>query len=640
MEPRLAQLLEASENRVVSLGVIGAKYDSSVGRAMASAGGGRVVQIPLTSKDVPSVAAKAWQDLSEPLGKTATASVPSGWVWPETFFDLQSGDEVIVFSGGQTGVQVQAPELRIAGANVSAGAVQASAASFSSLLSREAAKARLDLLESQRQLALSAEAASDIESEMVELSETSRVMTPHTALLVLETDEDYVRYGIPQDRLSPLLVVTDSGVQLQARSAVKLPALPTPIPAGDLPTPEPGASNRSNDTVCESPDDSCNLDPSQPEDIFSAEDAGAQFEDRVSGASAGARGSGNGRLLLLLLAFFILQPASAQWSSPMAQADKLLNEKYKDGPPKDRNREVASSYAGALWSKRRAEDLRDFCATWITWDPTNGLAFEYMSKAGKHLGQASLALRAATSIAEVRPRDSEQLLRSAWLALTLDSSEAAAYARRFAQRSLDERNDNVNTYRALAIAAWRQGDFAAAASAYASGLQTEFHQRYGDVQRVLREEAALFLRAIEATDKPLFDKLSKDVLSSVQPHDGSHIGLRITLSWLTDANDVDLHVIDPNGEECYYGRRNTGWGLELYSDQTQGLGPEVVVVGEKKGTYRIGVKYFSSGSMGASRGTVIIQQINNGVPKDPVMEVFTLPAGLSSTLELTSFTVT
>ena len=174
------------------------------------------MQIPLTSKEVPSVVSKAWQELTEPLGLNASAAVSSGWVWPETFFDLQLGDEVIVYSGGQTGLQAQAPELQIAGQTVSASAVQAAAASFGSLLSREATKARLDLLESERQLAQSADASSEIEFQIVELSETSRVMTPHTALLVLETDEDYVRYGIPQDRLSPILVVTASGVQLMS----------------------------------------------------------------------------------------------------------------------------------------------------------------------------------------------------------------------------------------------------------------------------------------------------------------------------------------------------------------------------------------------------------------------------------------
>ena len=30
--------------------------------------------------------------------------------------------------------------------------------------------------------------------------------------------------------------------------------------------------------------------------------------------------------------------------------------------------------------------------------------------------------------------------------------------------------------------------------------------------------------------------------------------MRVVLAWDADATDVDLHVIDPNGDEVYYGR--------------------------------------------------------------------------------------
>ena len=28
----------------------------------------------------------------------------------------------------------------------------------------------------------------------------------------------------------------------------------------------------------------------------------------------------------------------------------------------------------------------NYCATWVTWDPSNDLAFEYLSKAAQYLG--------------------------------------------------------------------------------------------------------------------------------------------------------------------------------------------------------------------------------------------------------------
>lgn len=65
------------------------------------------------------------------------------------------------------------------------------------------------------------------------------------ALLVLETDADYVRFGIPQDRLSPILRVTSNGVELQSREAIQtaLPPLPVPLRLGDD---EPGPAGCMN----------------------------------------------------------------------------------------------------------------------------------------------------------------------------------------------------------------------------------------------------------------------------------------------------------------------------------------------------------------------------------------------------------
>jgi len=98
---------------------------------------------------------------------------------------------------------------------------------------------------------------------------------------------------------------------------------------------------------------------------------------------------------------------------------------------------------------------------------------------------------------------------------------------------------------------------------------------------------------------------------------------------------VDLHVVDPQGGECYYSNKGpTRGGLLLYSDQTQGLGPEVVVMNAwKAGVYQVGVKYYSAGAMGSSRGTVVIWQLQDGVPTAPPrLEVFTLPTGYETVL--------
>lgn len=633
-EKRLQQLLTPGLGRVVEVAVIGSKFDSPLGSAIASAGAGRIVNIPLTSKDLSSVAAQAWLDLTKPMGQRGEL-VPGGgnaWIWPQAAFDLHDGDELVVFSGGE-GLTLAAPELQLASGRMTAPTVQAAGAAFSSLLSREASRARLELLEAQRQLANSA-AAKDIEFELVRLSEQSRVMTPHTALLVLETDEDYVRFGIPQDRLSPILTVSSTGVQLTERQNLKLGPLPTPLSSQELEglIPDYNASNSTES--CEVGQSECNLRVEDPDLMLQRVDSSSPD----MGTSGAQKAFSVTWLLLLLLCW--LDGICAQWADLETDADAII---AKHGPqgPTERLREVAGKYAAALWSKRQGEKLRSYCASWITWDPTNDLAFEYLSKAAQLLGEATLSLRAATSIAEVAPRSSEQLLRGAWLTLVL-GTEATPWAVRFATRSLEEREDNVNTYRALAAAYWKSEDFLSAGKTYARALNTEFHPRYGDVKRIIREEAALLLRSIQDSSPKVFQDLTTNELKSVSPSEGESITLWISMSWLTDANDVDLHVIDPDGEECFYGHKSTKLGLSYYSDQTQGLGPEVVSVARdaRPGRYRIGVKYFSSGAMGASRGTVLVRQMVAGKPLgDPIIEVFTLPADYSSVLPIIEVTV-
>src|SRR5262249_7563402 len=69
--------------------------------------------------------------------------------------------------------------------------------------------------------------------------------------------------------------------------------------------------------------------------------------------------------------------------------------------------------------------------------------------------------------------------------------------------------------------------------------------------------------------------------------------LRVTMSWNTDATDVDLWVIEPDGTKCYYQHKNTKNGGTLSQDMTQGYGPERYQIDKAKpGVYTIYAHYF------------------------------------------------
>ncbi len=69
--------------------------------------------------------------------------------------------------------------------------------------------------------------------------------------------------------------------------------------------------------------------------------------------------------------------------------------------------------------------------------------------------------------------------------------------------------------------------------------------------------------------------------------------LRVTISWNTDATDVDLWVIEPDGTKCFYSHNRTKNGGELSQDQTQGYGPERYQIAKAQpGVYTLIVHYF------------------------------------------------
>ena len=71
--------------------------------------------------------------------------------------------------------------------------------------------------------------------------------------------------------------------------------------------------------------------------------------------------------------------------------------------------------------------------------------------------------------------------------------------------------------------------------------------------------------------------------------------LRIMMSWDVDETDVDLHVLEPDGEEAYSGHRRTSSGGFVSEDVTTGYGPEEYLrKTADKGVYKILSNYFAS----------------------------------------------
>jgi tetratricopeptide (TPR) repeat protein len=299
--------------------------------------------------------------------------------------------------------------------------------------------------------------------------------------------------------------------------------------------------------------------------------------------------------------------ASAQWTKHVvATADdvKSLREKLSADP---HDRTLYNELSGALADREEWSALRALALQWQPYDPENPQVYEILGVADEHLGKTSEAARADASLIEIAPGKTEILQRAGLLLLRTHHANLAEGPLR---RALELRPDRVNSYRHLALLLWQDGRIDEGARVLESATRQQFPRWYGDAQRVVREELGYVYRALleqEPKRRNEVETRARDYGVDLTRTDA----LRITLAWETDTNDVDLHVVDPNGEECYYSHKHNASGLELYEDITQGLGPEVVRTSELlKGTYHVGVNYFSAGPMGVSRGIVVI--VRNG----------------------------
>ena len=67
------------------------------------------------------------------------------------------------------------------------------------------------------------------------------------------------------------------------------------------------------------------------------------------------------------------------------------------------------------------------------------------------------------------------------------------------------------------------------------------------------------------------------------------------MSWDADSTDMDLHVVEPSGEEAYYAHRHTLSGGYVSPDITDGYGPEEYLLrNAKPSDYAIRAKYYAS----------------------------------------------
>jgi hypothetical protein len=203
------------------------------------------------------------------------------------------------------------------------------------------------------------------------------------------------------------------------------------------------------------------------------------------------------------------------------------------------------------------------------------------------------SLKALSSLVEHSPGDAVLARDVGYSAMEL-GLRAQAY--HLFRRVADARPHEPQTYRAIAQALAAMGKPELALAYYEIPLMGQWDTRFGDLRKIVELDYMHFLRGLNApqTSPVIRDYAATRLQTLARGMNISRADVVVTITWNTDNTDVDLHVVEPSGEECYYGHRNTRSGGMLTQDVTQGYGPEMYVMPKAaKGNFNVFAHYFA-----------------------------------------------
>ncbi|MDP3276641.1 MAG: hypothetical protein Q8Q09_15695 [Deltaproteobacteria bacterium] len=219
------------------------------------------------------------------------------------------------------------------------------------------------------------------------------------------------------------------------------------------------------------------------------------------------------------------------------------------------------------------------------------------------------ALRTLSSLVERRPGDTE-LARDVAFSASSWGMPVSAY--HLLRRVQSLRPAEPQTYRLLAETLASMGRNELAMAMYDIAMASEWGPRSRDFQTISGVGYLHFLREIaRGTRRTTLTSVAAERLRELTPQvTPARADILVMIAWSTDNTDIDLHVVDPNGEECYYGHRNTRIGGFLTQDITTGYGPEMFVQpNASPGNYRVFAHFFGSNRNRTSARTRVLATV-------------------------------
>lgn len=529
----------------------------------------------------------------------------ASWVWPQRLDGVQPGEAVLIYA--QLGHDASSTvRVTFDGASTLVPMSLAPAP----LVERAQARATIAALEAELLADVAPEQAASIRADIVEQSVRSRVLSPLTGLLVLETEADYRRFGIDRNALADILVVGEQGIDVLRRSGEDLV-----VARADV-RPAMRSSDKHKKMMA-SDGFADDWGAEKDSDVPSSAERGVPrvLGGMVGGAASGygyGSGSASGSRSSDELGVFDEQARPAEIVEAPPQPEPASAQAPASDPPPRANAHTGryAQIMRLLGRKQHEAALTDARA-WVSEAPGDVLAMVALGDAHAAAGDAAAAARAYGSLIDFFPARAD-IRRMAGARLEALDDVGLALAEDSYRRSIDQRPDHPSGYRLLAWVLVKRGELAEAFEVLERSLDREYPEdRYLGVKKLLRQDLGIVAAIWIARDPAREAEIRERTLARHTRVNNRH-SLRFVLNWETDANDVDLHVWDDRGGHAFFGATSLASGGELIADVTTGYGPEAFVIdGRRSGfPYKLMAHYYSRGAMGYGMGKLQVLEVD------------------------------
>jgi tetratricopeptide (TPR) repeat protein len=541
----------------------------------------------------------------------------ANWVWPEELNGVQTGDELLVYADLPAGkdLKVSLGGQKLSVDHFSLASVEAP------LLQRAWVNARIQRLLYQRDtLAGSDQDMRDaLQKQVVDLSVKHRVLSPYTALLILETEQDYQRFNIDRRALSDILGVGPQGVVLVKRTGWEPPVQKLP-PVSVL-----GKEDQDSGEIGDEPG-------GVPITKHEAEDPdGGVKSKRMRKSSPAEHRPKRSKIASNRGAPVVVRdPADEEKDLGINRKSVATNNLSSRGPsrvavsaqerpkiPKALPYEGKFAKVMSLLNQKKTDQAYAFAFGWNEEEPGDVMAKIALGEVWEKMGDKASAARAYGSLIDLFPSRADIRRFAGQRLERLADAKSIALAEDSYKKAVEQRPDHPAGHHLLAFVLLKRGQAQKAFDVLLAGLGRSYPSgRFAGVERILKEDLGL-AAAVWRKAEPDKGQRIEAQLKQARGRLENSPSLRFVLIWETDANDVDFHIHDGQGGHAYYSNPTLPSGGELYADVTTGYGPECFTIRNLQKNraypYRLQAHYYSRGPMGYGMGKLqIIQHDGKG----------------------------